>query len=309
MSAQDVFHSVAINPLRNSVFHATADAGAAAANKDWQMWVKPQEATFVHIWMVGAGGGGGGGFTGAASSARGGGGGGGSGAIARGTFLASMLPDILYVQVPQGGTGSTGSGVAGGVGGRVHVSVRPSVTAADIVLVSGAADASGGAAGSGAIAGAGGTASTVSTAISGSFGSLATSLQFTAGDTGTAGGAQTGAAGSPQVALASINITGGAGGAGVTTTDFNGGAIVGAGICPSRVGGTANANGEKALNGYMSWIPLFSTGGSGGGSDNDAIGGTGGDGGIGSGGGGGGGGATGGGGGRGGDGYCVITVF
>lgn len=309
MPAADVFNIPAFDPLRTQVFSATASAGAGATSKHWQMWTKPPECSLIYIWMVGAGGGGGGGFTGAATTARGGGGGGGSGAISRGVFIASMLPNVLYIQTSQGGTASTGSGVAGGVGGRTYIGVRPSITAADLVMISGAADAGGGAAGTVAAGGAGGAAGTIATAALASFSSLAIGLDFIAGDVGVVGGAQTGAAGTAQVALATVPLTGGAGGGGVTTTDFAGGAITGAGIAPTRAGGTANAAGAKALNGLSNELPWYSLGGAGGGTDNDAVGGEGGDAGTGSGGGGGGGGATGGLGGRGGDGMCIIVAF
>ena len=71
-------------------------------------WIKPADATFVRVVLVGGGGGGGGGRRGAAGTARGGGGGGGGGAYAEATFLASELPSTVAVTVGTGGAGGAG---------------------------------------------------------------------------------------------------------------------------------------------------------------------------------------------------------
>ena len=76
---------------------------------DWQTWVKPRNATMVHMTLIGAGAGGGGGLTGAAGTARGGGSGGGSGAMTRILIPAYLLPDRLYLMVPRGGNGGNAS--------------------------------------------------------------------------------------------------------------------------------------------------------------------------------------------------------
>lgn len=283
-------------------FYASGAEGAAAANKNWQIWQKPKQCQFVSIFALGAGAGGGNGFTRAAGAAGGGGGGGGSGAIARAEFLASMLPDNLWIQVPRGGS-------AGVAGGRSWVALSRSIGAADTVLTSGNADAGAGGTGTGAAVGAAGAASTVAVNTA-SLASLA--LQFTAqaGQAGGAGGAVAGGAGT--AVAPGIFVTGGGGGGGTTSADFAGGNIstIGTYITarPQVAGGAAGSN--NGADGYsMLQGLLINAGGGGGGASNAGVGGNGGAAGYGSGGGGGGAGTTGGTGGRGGDGLVIITTW
>ena len=71
----------------------------------WQTWYKPKNTKFIYIQTIGGGGGGGSSPNTGVSTVRGGGGGGGCSSVANGMFIASLLPDILYVQVGVGGVG------------------------------------------------------------------------------------------------------------------------------------------------------------------------------------------------------------
>jgi hypothetical protein len=121
----------------------------------WETWIKPRGAKVVNILCVGAGGGGGSGNAGGDGNndARWGGGGGASGGITRATFIASALPDILYVQTGLGGdgglgvTGSSGGGNmtignVGSLGGSSFVSIYP--TSSALFLVCAATGGNGG---------------------------------------------------------------------------------------------------------------------------------------------------------------------
>lgn len=282
-------------------FYAQGNAGTASATKNWQQWDKPQGCQFVSIFCLGAGGGGGNGHSAAAAAARGGGGGGGSGAFVRATFLASMLPSVLWLQVPRGGNTA---------GGRAIVAVGRETAGSTMLLISGAADAGAGGNGTGAAAGTLGAASTVATITSAGLTAWAIDWLAQAGAAGVAGGAQTGAVG--QSVTLAIPVSGGAGGGGVTATDQAGGAINGIGnyqfARPTIAGGAAGSN--PGSGGFSMFGGAFlHTGGSGGGSSNAGVGGAGGPGGYGSGGGGGGGGTTGGTGGPGGDGLIIVSTW
>lgn len=126
---------------------------ATGGANDWLTWIRPANRSVAQITLIGSGSGGGGGFTRAAAAAGGGGGGGGSGAIVRLQIPLFYLPDRLYIRVPVGGAGSTGSGVAGSAGGLAYVSVHSVLGAANYVLQSGGAAPTGGGAGTGAATG------------------------------------------------------------------------------------------------------------------------------------------------------------
>src|SRR5215203_6721402 len=98
--------------LRAQMFVARGATGTA----DWQMWTKPRGITQVLLFAVGGGAGGGAGLTGIATADRSGGGGGGSAATTRAVYLASVLPDVLYILPGQGATGGAASGSAGNAG-------------------------------------------------------------------------------------------------------------------------------------------------------------------------------------------------
>lgn len=273
----------------------------------FQTWNRPRGKSMCSMIVIGAGGGGGGGMTGATGTIRGGGGGGGGGAIARCVIPIFLLPDLMYIQVAQGGNAGTAAG-NGGNGARSYISIAPNTTAANIIMQSGAANAGGGTAGSVAGSAAAGAAETISTAALCllSQGGIQT---FIAGKIGAVGGAVGGAAGSANTILTTHFLNGGAGG-GTTpaaNTDFAGGAQTGAGIFPTIAGGVAGAA-SNASSGFLFERPFISYGGAGGGTAQGQAG-KGGYGAIGSGGGGGGGGITGGAGGRGGDGMIIITCW
>lgn len=274
----------------------------AAGAGDWLVWRKPRGKTMGMFTTIGSGAGGGNGFTGIAGSARGGGGGGGSGGISRLTIPLMCLPDLLFVNTAIGGA-------AGAAGGLSYISIQPNNTARNLLLRSGTAAATAGGNGTVSAAGAAGAASTVaSLANCGPLSNMGLPV-FIAGQAGALGGVHTGAVGADTVwATAGLNISGGAGGAGVTATEFAGGAVTtGGSWMPAIAGGLAT--GGAGQDGFYSDVPFGSTGGSGGGSANSVAGGRGGNGEIGSGGGGGGGGTTGGKGGKGGNGLVTAVCW
>ncbi len=278
----------------------------------WQSWLKPRGATMVQILCIGSGGGGGGGLSGTVASSRGGGGGGGSSTVTRISLKTAILPDLLYIQVGIGGVGGT-AGIIGGISSASYVSVLPSITTANLILISQNNLSGGGAAGTSAGSNAGGAAQTAATAASMIISQLA---PFTSviGQAGSASGAITvnsGAIGVAVIALPSVTISGGAGGAtvGIDNADFAGGAVTGSGVIPNIAGGLAG--GGNGQDGIALQKPFVFCGGSGGGSAGfvGGIGGSGGNGAIGSGGGGGGAGETAGSGGNGGNGLVIITSW
>lgn len=273
---------------------------------DVEAFVIPKNATMLHIWAIGAGTNGGAGASRAAGTAGGGGGGGATGAIVTMLVPARFLPPTLYIVVGRGGGLSTD--------GYTKVMFRRGDTlgiiVADSLLLANTGATNGGA-GTNISAGAAGT-------VAGYFlgnnlyAGLGT-LTITAGQGGSAGGAITGQAGGINSAFSGgMPFSGGAGGAGCTTTDFTGGIINPTGTAQQHAGfiiAGGIAGGGDGLNGLQFDEPFVCYGGSGGGSNNSGVGGKGGDGAIGCGGGGGGAGVTGGAGGRGGNGRVVITWF
>lgn len=295
-----------------------------------QKWIKPRGAVMCYMICVGGGGSGGGGTSGATTTARGGGGGGACSSIAKHLIPAIFLPDVLLIQVGNGGAG-VAADTNGNAGINSIISHGVGLTAIgtipNIILQSNNAAPGGGAKGTNATGGAGGTVPTISTqAISGAAASHAIQ-SFIVGLVGAVGGAQTGANGanfngstwnlictSPGTGGAGVNSvsTGFVGGAiGFNSGfDFADGSIVGN---TALAGGTAGASGTGASGngnaGIQLWKPFYMTGGTGGGSSDANTGGDGGKGGIGCGGGGGGGGTTGGKGGAGGDGIVIIISW
>lgn len=281
---------------------------------DFQVWNKPPDAKFVQIFCLGGGSGGGGGQAGTATTARKGGGGGASAAYSSAFFSATQIPDTLFMSIGLGGAGGVGGAVPtnGGSGAISYVSVRPDITAANLLLSSGTGTPTGGQAGA---SGTGGTAGSIFTR------SILTNLGMS---TGIAG--QAGTSGAISAAAANItinNIVTGAPCGGNTTTAaaFAGGDVTGLGPIPTIAGGAlgaAAATGGKGSDGYESPItlrlgkrePMFFTAGAGGGASVSGQGGRGGNGSYGCGGGGGGAGFTGlaGAGGNGGDGLILIIT-
>jgi hypothetical protein len=272
---------------------------------DFEAFVIPKNATMLHIWAIGAGGPGGFGFSRAAGLPGGGGGGGATGAIVTMLVPTRFLPPTLYIYVG-GGLGNTG--------GRTWVSYRrydsPNNTIADSLLLANF----GSSGGAGSAIGPGSAGAINSYGLANNLYAGLGTLTITVGTGGSLGGAHTGAIGGAINAFSGNGapFTGGAGGAGCTTTDFTGGIIQNNANAQQHAGFTiagGASGGGDGLNGLQFDEPFTCYGGSGGGSNNSGVGGKGGDGAIGCGGGGGGAGVTGGAGGRGGNGRVVITWF
>ena len=301
------------NVIKRQVFKS-------GGSNDWQVWNKPHNCKFVHIFCLGGGGGGGGGHAAGAGTGRRGGGGGGSAAYVNALFPATYLPDTLYLQVGPGGAGGAGGvGANGATGSLSYVSIQPNTTAANILLQSGSVAARGGVAGT-TNPSTGGAASTIWVSASTNiliFG-LIVPVVGQAGGTGIALTAAT------SITISGI-LTGGAPGAGTNGgTSLKGGDITGTGSVPTVLGGPAGGSSTSTVAGgagstYVSCYPSDSTtysvenfflaGGSGGGSSDGGTGGAGGNAIYGGGGGGGGAGITNGAGpgGKGGDGLIIIT--
>jgi hypothetical protein len=296
--------------LKKQIFYNNTNTGTTV----WQVWVKPNNAKFVHFVVIGAGGGGGGGASSTTGTSRRGGGGGGSSSITTGLFSANQIPDTLYVQVGAGGTSGIGltTNSNGGSGEISYVSVAPDsgYTTINILLQSGTAAATGGASGTNS-----GTAGVAGTAWTGGILSDLGLISYYDGQNGGLG----------QTTQTPINIgisgitTGGAPGAGTNGGTWQpGGNITGSGFINTVSGGTVS--GGNGSGGYMTSIPsidssarqhMLFTGGAGGASSDASSGGVGGNGTFGSGGAGGGAGFTnlGGNAGKGGDGLVIITAW
>ena len=291
------------------------------SNNSWQTWVKPRNVRFVYMNLIGGGGGGSGGAVSTSANVNSGGGG-GSSSITNGIFPANLLPDILYIQVGQGGiggvggviTGTTTSGL-GSSGTLSYVSTLPNTNPMVVILASGNVAAGGGRSST--------TPGLAGTAFVRTLGTSTGMLNYL-GCVSTVAG-QIGAAGTSTTLVNSITIslpvTGGAGGSSATSA-LPGGGIFGSEYIPTISGGTFP--GGTGVSGVFSQLPsinssvllpTYFTGGAGGGAGNatNRFGGNGGNGSFGCGGGGGGNSvnasSVGGNGGRGGDGLVIITCF
>lgn len=286
----------------------------------WQTWNKPRGVSMAWFSVLSGAGGGGAGFTRATGLAGGGGGGGASSNMHRFMIPAIFLPDLLCVQVGNGGLGGVPGVNSGNGGNGVNSFVSFSKTAVlpNIVAYSGVNAPGGGGGGATAAAGAGGTVPTIS--ISQPLQQAGASFN-TVGIVGAAGGAVTGANGTAVSNTWSAVPTGpGAGGGGIATTpNFSGGSVAATAVADFGVAGkyntqiaAAGTGTGAAINGsagLRQWKPFLQSGGAGGATNDSATAGNGGDGGIGSGGGGGGAGATAGNGGNGGPGLVVIICW
>jgi hypothetical protein len=131
-------------------------------------WNKPPGINFVQIIAIGAGGGGGGGRANDDTALIYGGVGGSNGAYSVCFYPASLLPDIIYIQLGLGGTGGAGSGIgvnggSGTNGGVTYVTWYPSITTsayALLVALGGTGGVGGDTAGRGGAAAAAAVAST-----------------------------------------------------------------------------------------------------------------------------------------------------
>lgn len=319
------------NNLNNQVFLTNGST-------NWQIWQKPRNCKFVFIFILGGGGGGGSGASSSLfpgiSTTVGGGGGGGASAITRAFFPANLIPDTLYIQVGVGGGGGTpttsSAGNPGNPGSLSYVSILPSATTSNILVASGSVVANGGSGGttntaSGSFA-AGGSAGQ---AFLRALGSTSGYLNYLGNyNSATSQGGGNGNLINGSTASILFPVTGGGGGAGITSgTQYAGGSITITGDISGATGGVAGGgNGNNgptyelpSLN-SMSQNRIYFIGGAGGGasvfetSGLDTAG-RGGNGSYGCGGGGGGAiskgtiGRTSGAGGRGGDGLVIINCW
>lgn len=303
------------NPYGNGgtdIFSTPSAQFSEAVNP--RAWHRPRKATMIQIICIGAGGGGGGGQPRASAADGGGGGGGGTGGIASLTIPAWFIPEMIWVSVGFGGIGGNAGVNTSGSGTRSLVLDRhyddPNFQGRTLVISS-TGQGGGGSNATTTSGGAAGIGASVTVQNDAAYSNIGI-WSAIAGQSGSAGGAHTGANGAGVTWGASgVPGSGATGGAGSTGTDFAGGAITGgpgapAGFVSPIAGGVAN--GGPGLDAIKKLFPPFLwAGGTGGGSDDNATGGKGGDGGIGCGGGGGGAGVTGGTGGKGGDGLIIIS--
>ena len=312
---QDIFNLPTIDE-NNQIFYALGSTV-------WQVWSKPKGAKFVRIFAINGGGAGAGGQGGIGTN-RVGGFAGNSSSINSIIYPAFLIPDILYVQVGVGGVGGAGgtstNAVAGTNGGISYVSIFQNNTAINL-LINGGGTAAGGPAN---IFGAGGSGP--NGFGGGNLSNLGLLTASSANAFGVQGGVNNYTAGGNATLAAMVSGGGSGGSATLAGVASNGGNIIGAGIVPTILGGTANATGGtiNGQDGYRIQLPssnlsirqpIYFTGGAGGGSASNAggtggVGGTGGNGAFGCGGGGGGAGdSIGGNGGNGGDGLIIITTW
>lgn len=293
---------------------------STVTNVQWFTWTKPRGVSMIEFIGIGSGSGGGGAFSNIAGSTRGGSGGGASGGMARVLIPAIFIPDVVYLQIGAGGVGGipTATNVVpalandGTAGVITYVSVAPNTAAGNVILRSSNAAPTRGQCGSGTAAGSNGAGGTIATIANMPIAALGVYFMI-AGQDGAIGAPETGANGfSVALPTTGIRAGGGAGGAGVTATDFAGGIITP--IASTYLGqqcaaAPAAGAGGDGSGGPMIWQPLFGFGGCGGSSSNTGTGGNGGNGGYGAGGGGAGSGVTGGYGGAGGSGLIAITCW
>lgn len=299
------------------VFYANASGSASGS---FQAWNVPEHAVFLHFTVIGGGGGGGSGyFSGGTAVTQIGGGGGAPGGMVAVSIPAILLPKTLYLQVGYGGKGGaaqtiTGNGLDGQSGSLSYICLYPEINAGSVLIQSSNTAPGGGLGNSTA-----GSAITIADTTNLKWlGIVGNTVAQTAA---TAGGISTTAA--TSITYAGL-LTGGSGGGGIRNTSIagNGGGITMNSITSFATitilpgSGNTTIGGDSTIgsDGYFSWKPFISTGGSGGGGQGGTTitlaGKPGGKGAYGSGGGGGGAGRyiSSGAGGDGGDGLIIITV-
>jgi hypothetical protein len=268
----------------------------------WQTWVKPRGAKLVYIICQGSGGGAGGGFQ-SATTPRSGGGAGGTGATARLSIDANLLPDTLYILPGIGGNGGLGGTTAtsGSSGQNSFVTLTPNTSPiSNVILRSGTTPARGGGAGTTTSAG-GGVGESTGSITNNIFASLGT-YTFQLGANSFGGATTNGGVTTPSTPMTAAQGGGGTG---------TGGGFTASGAFPTNAIAQRNTNG---INGPIFYKPMLILYGGlgGGGSLSSGSGGNGGNGAPGTGGGGGGAsfntGVNAGNGGRGGDGFVIITT-
>jgi len=269
----------------------------------WQTWIKPRGAKLVNIICQGSGAGGGGGFQ-SATTPRSGGSGGGSGATARLTIDANLLPDILYILPGIGGAGGLGGApaTAGSPGQNSFVTLIPDTSSvSNVVLRSG---------GTPAVAPGAGTTAAPAQSVGETIGVIGNSIFANLGTfTFQAGVISNSASTTSSGATTPTNFVTNSGGGGGTGT---GGGVNATGVFPGILASAVNANGQNGIILYKPMLMLYGGRGGGGSLAAGTNGGNGGNGAPGAGGGGGGAssnvGVNAGNGGRGGDGFVIITT-
>jgi hypothetical protein len=232
---------------------------ATGANR-WQTWNKPRNASFVHFFVLGAGGGGGAGFTPGAVGNSPGGSGGGSGAQCSIVFLASFLPDVIYILAGLGGEAGSPQGAFtdGSAGTNSLVTIYPLSSTPNYILCQAVGGGGGRVPTNGTTPGAAGIAAgatSISTAcLAGlgfaSWGTAATNISLA----GQAGATATGANDGNGITLPTTGllVTGGAAGgsirnaAGASRLGGSFGTIAG-GVFPLNTGGDGSRPGSNGF--------------------------------------------------------------
>jgi hypothetical protein len=246
----DVFN-IPNNQDNVSIFYANGSA--------WQTWRKPRNCSYVWMMCIGGGGGGAGviytnNLSGTTVNTAGTCGG-GSGAVTRALYNASLIPDLIYVQVGLGGAGGAAAGtttlVNGASGTRSFISSAPITSVQNVFCCSGTVGAGGGQ------YAAGGAGETVATTGVAGIISMAT-WSSTVGQAGALAGASI-------TPLTSQITSGGAGGGGLNSSVPISGGSINATSISSQILGSAGNPSVIAGCGTTSFKPFFSLGGAGGG--------------------------------------------
>jgi len=249
-------------------FHDLTGAAINPTNPN-SMWMKPDNATFVHIMAQGAGGGGGSGAKSSAAAIGAGGAGGGSGANFAGIYPAIFLPPVLRFIVGAGGYGGASqitSGQIGSDGANGTPTMIFGYSNTNLLLVVNSGRYGKGGTTSGGSGGAGGVIPTST--------STNTNIFFSTGlcsaGAGAAGGSNAGGAGG--VGVIARKCTSGASGGGCSAASAlaDGGAVPAIGPFPQALGGLNVSGPQRAQNGAASKFPFYISQGGGGGSSQQA---------------------------------------
>jgi hypothetical protein len=245
--------------------NATVSEFPAIGGGTYRVWHKPPNCRLVFMLVIGSGGGGSGGVTGGSVA---GGRGGGSGGITQALYLASDIPNTLYVRMPDGATGGSAGSPGGSGGGGANPSVRNTATLPasplNVLII-----ASGAFGGTTSSPGTGGPAATTTDAPY-----LSKSIYFASAAGNSGGSSSSGSSGTDRSIGTTSPILGGCGGGGKTATlAFFGGTFSSEIplIVPSIPQSVQGINGSQ---GYR--LPFLFLGGCGGFSSNISNGGDGG---------------------------------
>lgn len=269
-------------------------------------WNKPAGINFVQIIAVGAGGGGGGGRANDDSALIYGGAGGSNGGFTICFYPASLLPDVLYINLGLGGAGGAGGGIGvnggtGTAGGITYVTWYPSIVTTSYFIL----NANGGSGGGGGTTTVGGAAAAAGGIASTTLGLSQIGNRSIVG--GQSGGDRSTLTDATINYRTSVGYSGGRWGTSTNTFAAQGIAYPAGNYALQPIPGGGNNTGGSGTN-LSSFIDLIFTGGTGGSVNRTGTAGPGGNGGPGCGGGGGAAGnVVGSNGGRGGDGLVIIV--